>query len=289
MRFIVFGDSKGKENGINKKVLHSLMKESSKLYPSPEFILVCGDSVAGGSKEETLAIQLMDFRDIISKYHPNKSLFPVIGNHEVNINPEDDRFEQVLNQFYRNLTPTYALSGYNNTVYCIDFDDTRLIILNSFHPSALHKIDKVQLNWFKSMTSVPSKNKLVFIHSPAFPTGAHLGHSLDLYPEDRNEFWDIVDKCNIDVVFSGHEHNYSRRVIDSSFSEGGFTYQNKVPQIISGGGGEKLRNKYKSKKGIVVAPIAVYHFLVVDIDECSIKVSAITSKGKKIDEFEIKK
>ncbi|CAM2076445.1 MAG: hypothetical protein NSGCLCUN01_00629 [uncultured Clostridium sp.] len=31
MRFIVFGDSKGKEDGINKKILHSLLKESRKI------------------------------------------------------------------------------------------------------------------------------------------------------------------------------------------------------------------------------------------------------------------
>ena len=39
MRFIVFGDSKGKENGINKKILNSILNESSRLNPKPILLL----------------------------------------------------------------------------------------------------------------------------------------------------------------------------------------------------------------------------------------------------------
>ncbi|MFW2500883.1 MULTISPECIES: metallophosphoesterase family protein [Clostridium] len=290
MRFIVFGDSKGKEkSGINEKVLKKIMNESTKIEPSPQFIVVCGDTVAGSNKEEVLAYQLDRFRNIIENYHPNKLLLPIVGNHEVNIEPIDDRFEKVLGQIYNDLNPNSYLEGYNKTVYYKDFEDTRLIILNAFHFGSTHKINEDQLSWFKEAASKPIRNKLVFIHSPAFPTGAHLGHCLDLYPDYRDAFWEIVDNCDIDIVFSGHEHNYSRRIIDGSFSNGDFCYKRKVNQIITGGGGEKLRDKYKSKHGIVVAPIAVYHYLIVDIESDYIKVCAISSKGKKLDEFIIDK
>jgi hypothetical protein len=289
MRFIVFGDSKGKENGINEKVLKTIMNETCKLTPEPEFIVMCGDTVAGGCKEEILTFQLNRLRNIIEKYHPNKPLIPVVGNHEVNIEPTDDRFEKVFNSIYSDLTPNEFLDGYNKTVYYMDFCDTRLIILNAFHYGATHKIDKDQLNWFEEKASEYKKNKLVFVHSPAFPTGAHLGHCLDLYPECRDAFWKVVDKCGVDIVFSGHEHNYSRRIIDNSFSNEKSCYKRSIHQIIAGGGGEKLRDKYKSKEGIVVSPIDVYHFLVVDVDTSFIKVSAISSKGKKLDEFKVSK
>lgn len=289
MRFIVFGDSKGKENGINEKVLKELMNETCKLTPAPQFIVMCGDTVAGSNKEEILLSQLKRLKNIIEKYHADKLLIPVVGNHEVNIEPIDDRYEKIISLAYNDFNPHNTLQGHNNTVYCMDFEDTRLIILNAFHYGATHKINKEQLNWFKEKASEPNKNKLVFIHSPAFPTGAHLGHCLDLYPEYRDDFWRVVDECNIDIVFSGHEHNYSRRTIDSSFSSENFHYKRSITQVISGGGGEKLRDKYKSKQGVVVAPIAAYHFLVVDININSIIVSAISSKGKKLDEFKIDK
>ena len=99
MRFIVFGDSKGKENGINEKVLKTIMNETCKLNPEPQFIVMCGDTVAGGYKEEILTFQLNRLRRSINKYHPNKPLIPVVGNHEVNIEPIDDRFEKVFSKF----------------------------------------------------------------------------------------------------------------------------------------------------------------------------------------------
>lgn len=289
MRFLVFADSKGKENGINEKVLRALLKETCKLTPKPQFIVMCGDTVAGSNKEEILIFQLKRLRSIIDKYYPNIPLLPVVGNHEVNIEPQDDRFERILSQIYSDLTPNDALDGYNNTVYHIDSGDTRFIILNAFHYGSTHKISKDQLNWFEEKACEPKKNKFVFIHSPAFPTGAHLGHCLDLYPDYRDAFWKIVDKYDIDMVFSGHEHNYSRRIIDSSFNSSDYCFKKSITQVISGGGGEKLRDKYKSKKGVVVAPINVYHVLVVDVEINYINIYAISSKGKKLDEFSIDK
>ncbi len=289
MRFIVFGDSKGKENGINKKVLKTILKETCKLNPEPEFIVMCGDTVAGSSKEETLAFQLKDLRALVEKYHPHKPLIPVVGNHEVNIDPIDNRYEKIFSNIYSDSILDNFLENYNKTVYYKDFHDTRLIVLNAFHSGATHRIGKEQLDWFEKKASENIKNKLVFIHSPAFPTGAHFGHCLDLYPHDRDAFWKIVDNCDVDIVFSGHEHNYSRRIIDSSFNSKEAIYKNIVYQLITGGAGEKLKNKYTSKKGIMVAPIDVYHFLIVDVEVNCIKVSAISSKGKMLDEFKIEK
>ncbi len=289
MRFIVFGDSKGKENGINKNVLKTILNETCKLNPEPEFIVMCGDTVAGSSKEETLAFQLKDLRALVEKYHPRKHLIPIVGNHEVNIEPIDNRYEKTFSNIYSDLIVDNFLEGYNKTVYYKDFHDTRLIVLNAFHSGAIHRINKEQLDWFEKKASENIKNKFVFIHSPAFPTGAHLGHCLDLYPQDRDAFWKVVDNCAVDIVFSGHEHNYSRRIIDSSFNNEKTYYKRSICQLITGGAGEKLKNKYTSKKGIMVAPIDIYHFLIVDVEVDCIKVSAISSKGKMLDEFKIEK
>lgn len=289
MRFIVFGDSKGKENGVNVKTLKAIMNESSKLSPEGEFIVVCGDSVAGSNKEDVLATQLKDFRALIERYHSNKPIIPVIGNHEVNIEPSDDRYEKIFSIIYKDLALDNFLYGYNKTVYYKDFNDTRLIVLNAFHCGETHRIGTKQLNWFKEVSSEPKKNKFVFVHSPAFPTGAHFSHCLDAYPRERDAFWKIVDNSNVDIVFSGHEHNYSRRLINNSFNKTFITYKKNIYQIITGGGGEKLRNKYTSKEGVLIGPIDTYHFLVVDVEKNCIKVAAISSKGKNLDEFKIEK
>jgi 3',5'-cyclic-AMP phosphodiesterase len=289
LRFIVFGDSKDKEHGINESVLNSLMKQASRLHLEPEFIVVCGDSVAGSQNEEILTSQLQKFIKLLHKYFPNKLIIPVVGNHEVNNDPPDDRFERVISKIYGNLVPDEFLQGYNKTVYCMDFENVKLIILNAFHCGSIHRIDKEQLLWLQEVTAADKRSKIVFVHSPAFPTGAHLGHCLDMYPNDRDDFWKVIDRCGIDIVFSGHEHNYSRRKIDSSFHRNINFFEGGVYQIITGGGGEKLRDKYKSKEGVIVEPVDEHHFVVVDVDTSGIKVTAISSKGKKLDEFHIDK
>ena len=162
MRFIVFSDSKGKKNGINEKILKAIMNETCKLNPEPQFIVMCGDTVHGSYKEKILALQLNSLRRLLEKYHPKKPLFPVISNHEVNIDPIDDRYEKIFSQVYNDLIPDNFLEGYNKTVYYIDFDDTRLIVLNSFHYGALHKIDKEQIKWFAEKASEIQEKQISF-------------------------------------------------------------------------------------------------------------------------------
>lgn len=280
MRFIILGDSKGKENGINKKILTKLLNETSTLKPMPDFIVLCGDNVAGSYDAQIFADQLQSLRSLIGKFYYGKQLIPVMGNHEVNNEPIDDRYEITFSRIYYDMLPETYLDSYNKTVFYKDYEDTRLIVLNAFHFEENHRIVKEQLSWFEEVASPNIKNKFVFVHSPAFPTGAHYGHSLDSYPEDRDSFWNIVQTCNIDIVFSGHEHNYSRRKME--FKKG-------IYQIITGGSGEKLRNKFTDKKGVITPPIAKYHFVMVDVDSAGIKVYAISSEGKLLDEFKIDK
>lgn len=280
MKFLIFGDSKGKENGINKKVLTKLLKESSKVNSRPTGIVLCGDNIAGSDLLEVLIGQFKDLRDLLDKYYHGIPLIPVVGNHEVNNEPTDARYEMIFSRIYEDMLPATYLDGYNKTVFYIDYNDTRFIILNSFHYGEIHRITQKQLSWFKKVASPNIKNKIVFVHSPAFPTGAHYGHCLDLYPKERDTFWKVVQDCNIDIVFSGHEHNYSRRKFESDKD---------IYQIVTGGSGEKLRDKYKDKTGIIKAPVAKFHFVMLDIDSEGIKVSAVSSEGKLLDQFKIDK
>jgi 3',5'-cyclic-AMP phosphodiesterase len=58
MKFLILSYSKGKENGINKKILIKLLDESCKLAPKADFIVLGGDNIAGSSIDNILANQL---------------------------------------------------------------------------------------------------------------------------------------------------------------------------------------------------------------------------------------
>lgn len=259
----------------------------NKLNPSPNFFVTLGDMVAGSGNSDLLEKQLIDFRSIVKYYCNPPIMLPIAGNHEVNNEPIDDKAEKIFKRILVDFKQHGKLENYNDTVYYMDTDKCRFMLLNSFHYREVRKIANSQLEWFKKACMAEKKFKIVFVHCPAYPTGAHVGSCLDLYKEDRDKFWKVIDENKIDIVFCGHEHNYSRRLIDSSFSTEKYKYFNNVYQITAGGGGEKLKDKFTSKRGVIVRPKAKYHFLVVDIDEDSIYVKAVSVDGKIIDKFEI--
>ncbi|KPU45538.1 3',5'-cyclic adenosine monophosphate phosphodiesterase CpdA [Oxobacter pfennigii] len=285
MRFIIISDCKGKNNGINKEILTKIFKQTVKLQP--QFIVALGDTVAGHPDEDVLIFQLKHLKKLIYKYHPDITVYPVAGNHEIGSRSNDDRYEKAFSSFYGDFALDSSLQGYNNLVYFKDFEHVRLIILNTFRFRSAHKIDEAQLNFLEAAASIEKKYKLLFFHSPAFPTGAHYGNCLDLHPDYRNLLWSIVDKHKIHVVFSAHEHNYTRRLIDNSFLDGNF--KNPIYQVITGGGGEKLRDKYISSQGVIIPPIARHHFVLVDAEGDGLNVYAMDLKGTVMDEFVIKK
>lgn len=289
MRFLVFGDSKGKENGVNEKVLYGILKQTKKQVPLPDYIIHLGDLTAGSANIDKLRRMLEGFKNKFTDMSIKSAILPVFGNHEEGENPKNNSSEIVFGEVFKEYLPDVKVEGYNRTVYFKDADNIRIIVLNSCHCGEENRISGEQLKWFKNALTFTKDFKIVFVHIPPYPTGAHLGTSMDLYPEMRCEFWSIIDESDVDIVFSGHEHNYSRRVINESLSEKKYKFQNQIFQIISGGGGEKLRDKYKSKVGVVVPPIAKYHFIVIDILNKKLMLKAYDLKGNIIDEFEINK
>lgn len=287
-RFVVIADSKGKdEEGINKKVLYKIMKLIKALSKKPEFIVILGDSVAGSPDLNVLKSQLTNFKEIISADFSHNKIIPVIGNHEIGKGCDNSEPEKIFANIYKDLEPDGKLCDYNNTVYYKDFFNARIIVLNCYHYTNIGRISDEQLLWLKEVSSEPFRHKILLIHYPAYPTGAHFQTSLDRYPDERDKLWSIIDENGIDIVISGHEHNYSRRLIDRTFSTEKYKFKRKIYQIIAGGGGEKLKDKYKDKKGVIIKPKAVHHFLIVDVDSNSMSIQAISIDGKTIDNFTI--
>lgn len=263
------------------------MELSSNLKPAPSFYVSLGDCVAGSGDNEVLKEQLLDFKSVCKQFVSSILILPVLGNHEVNNVPVDTSSEVIFKEQLLNFRKMSKLEGYNDTVYHMDLDNCRFIFLNTYHCGELKKIENEQLKWLEATCKTDKKYKFVFMHDPAFPTGAHIGTCLDSYPEARDRLWKVIDENNINIVFNGHEHNYSRRIIDCAFSNSKYEFKNKVYQIISGGGGEKLRDSFKSRKGVIVAPKARYHFVVVDINEDSVVVEVVSTEGKSLDKFTV--
>lgn len=274
------GDSRGKKSsGINEPIFHTLLKSIKRLSVQPDFILFLGDMVSGGSR---LSKQLESWKGIISDYYSINLVVPSIGNHEGNETIFSDAF---------NYLPNEQLSGYQRTVYYFDYLNTRVIVLNSVRTfKDNYIINYEELIWLENLLKTNKKTHcFVAFHVPPYPTGHHYGKALDSIPEMRNALWSIIDKYNVTAVIAAHEHNYSHRIIDSSFSIRGYYLYNQIHQIITGGAGAPLNSKFKDSKGVIAGPIGVNHFVVADITNNSVIFNAYDIKDNLLDSFRIHK
>ncbi|MDP5277011.1 DNRLRE domain-containing protein [Chengkuizengella axinellae] len=255
-RFVVMGDSRGSSDGINETTLKSLLAEVQGLSIQPEFIFFTGDQVMGGTD---VAQELSDWNDLVDDYYPLNKYYPALGNHE------DD--ETIFSNSLTHL-PSNQLAGYQRSAYYFDYGNARFITLNSNRKdnSGNYIVDAEQRAWLESILNNNGKtHNFVQFHVPAYPIGAHYGRSLDANEEERDALWDILDEYNVTSVMTGHEHNYNRREIDSSFSGNGYRFENQIYQVTIGGAGAPLSTTTRNSDNVVVGPVASYHFMVVDV------------------------
>lgn len=288
LRFIVMADSRGSDDGVNSKVLSKIMLEIKKLPQQPKFIIMPGDLVSGAINYDKVKTQLQYFKDIVTKYYPPNFFYPGVGNHEVAYGVNG---EKALSEVFSEYKGTY-LKDYNRSVYYFDRDGSRFFMLNSDHPGSYSKISDNQLNWIHANTKANSKHNFFFVHEPAYPTGPHVGSSLDTNPLERDKLWKLIDGTNSPIVFCGHEHFYTRRHINSDFNEiiqgVDFKFTKDIYQVTVGSCGAPLYTSYTSKKDVDVPPISEYHFSVVDITDNIVKTTVYNIDGNIIDSFEIK-
>lgn len=277
-RFVVMGDSRGSSDGINTTTLRSLMSKVKNLSTQPQFVLFTGDQVQGGSD---LSSELTEWKGTVDDYYPITKYYPALGNHEHD--------ETVFSNAFSYL-PTGQLSGYQRTAYYFDYGNTRFIVLNSDRKDASghYVINSAQRTWLESKLQNNGKaHNFIMFHVPAYPIGAHYGESLDGNKPERDAFWDIADKYNVTAVLVGHEHNYNRRKVDSSFNANGHSFASSIYQLTIGGGGAPLSSTKTDAKNVLVGPKASYHYMVVDIADGTASFKVYDSNNNQIDSFSV--
>lgn len=277
-RFVFITDSRGDDNGVNKTALTKILQLIKGLTPQPEYIITGGDLVSGADSDSKFLSQLQNYKNIFTTYYPINMLLPGFGNHEVG-----DSHDKLFQDFFKGFPKTTSVPGYDNTAYYLDVGNIRLIMLNSDYQNQIHEISDGQLDWLNTCTQKGNQMiKFVFEHEPPYPTGANIGFSLDVHPTQRNSFWKVIDSNNVMALFCAHEHNYSRRCIDGGFNS---QFKRAVYQITAGTAGAPVHTQYTSKKGVVVPPDPVYHFVIIDVGQSTTTITAISIYSKVIDQF----
>ncbi|MBU4312971.1 MAG: metallophosphoesterase [Candidatus Omnitrophica bacterium] len=227
-RFVVMGDSRGRDDGINTEVLEPLLEQVKS--EEPEFIVFVGDLITGTKHSDEHRDRLVRWKKIVEKY--SIPVHIAVGNHEVTSETSED----ILRSLFGELT------------YSFDHDNAHFVILDTDRYKDFHRLGQEQMEWLKKDLGENKKDVIfVFGHEPAFPYKYHIGDSLDKYPSERDELWDIFKGHGVDAYFCGHEHLYNNSVHDG------------VSQIITGGAG--ARPHASPEDG------GFYHYIVVDVTD----------------------
>ncbi len=219
LEFAVAGDSRGNPS-VYRALLAAVMESGS------EFLVHTGDLVNQGTAEQWAA-----FEQIMADF--TLPFYPVPGNHD----GLDGSLEGYL-----------ASSGAPAAHYSFDYGPVHLTMADSHNGG----IGAGELAWLRDDLSTTGQPiKMVFLHHPPFdPDGTD--HTMAY---GRKKFMDLMAEQEVDYVFAGHIHAYSRAERD------GVTY------IITGGAGAPL---YGDEH-----PQAFYHYLRVLIQDLNVTVQVI--------------
>ncbi|HYZ87539.1 MAG TPA: metallophosphoesterase, partial [Bryobacteraceae bacterium] len=138
---------------------------------------------------------------------------------------------------------------------------------NSDEPKPVYLAEREQTKWLEEQLSKPPTTpwRVAVFHHPMFTAGPRHEAALP-----RLQHWfDLFRKYRVDVVFSGHEHNFQVSTRDAKTGN--------IQFFVSGAGGE-LRggalNRTMTEQGIVGwAPQR--HFLIVDVNDKEMRVSPV--------------
>ena len=304
--FLVYGDTRGRRDGIDLQYEHSLVVDSmiatikrlEKTSNPVRFVLQTGDAVVNGRDPRQWNTS---FVGLINRLTTDGGVpyFLAPGNHDVTGAPSPDapmRQEGLKNYLdaigqlippdgtSRRLDgyPTYAL-GYGNT-FVIAFDSN---IAG----------DEKQFEWVKSQLEGLDRNRFTnvfaFCHHPAFSSGPHGGARVEVPAATvRSKYLPLFHKHHVAIVFSGHEHLFEHWVERYQDSSG---KRFRMDHVVTGGGGAPLYSftgRPDTRPYIVASPNEkieleqlaapgiepgnnAYHYVIVRVDGARVRLEVI--------------
>ena len=233
--------------GVNATSARALIAQMAR--HKAHFLIFTGDLISGyTTREDDFRAQLRSWKRIYGALWHEMPVYTGMGNHESLLDGSarlqfDKQGSQCAESVFASefLHPQNGpdperpgLPPYKGAVYSFEYAGCHFVQLNSDYWYSNHPDEQPgnlfgrllpgQIEWFErelaSARAGGAKHIFVFIHEPAFPNGGHVqdslwgGGSADGVAV-RDRFWSIVNRARVTAVFSGHEHNYSRTLIDS--------------------------------------------------------------------------
>jgi len=259
-RIAIIGDYGHDGQGNGRERVVRLVQEHK-----PSFIITLGDNIYPDieSKADLDKLMTEPYLKYLNSHTRKKSgqkanrrFYPTIGDHDI----KEGRISTYL---------SYFQPPGNGRYYDFVCSSVHFFALNSASEADGNTADSEQARWLKEkLESSTAQFKVVYFHHPPYSSGFH-GPS-------KHMRWPFKE-WNVDVVLSGHEHNYERIEKDG------------VSYVVNGLGGNPYIRDFKDvDPESVIRYRAQFGALFLTIKKDSLSFKFITIDGKIIDAFDIK-
>jgi len=256
--FVVTGDSRGDDNGVNTTILEEIAQAT--LDEGADFILFAGDLVNGYTDSGILESRLITWRTTMQDLYddPDIGVYPCRGNHDAGSKAV---WDSVFTGDYA--LPDNGPRGEENITFSFTHENVFIVGLDQYVNS--HRSNQAWLD--AQFASNTQPHVFVFGHEQAF--AVYHPECLDDYPYLRNTFWNSLANEGGHIYFAGHDHFYNHTRVD----DGDGNPNNDLHQYVLGTAGAPpypWTGSYNGDNG-TWTPQLVYHeeehgYILVEID-----------------------
>ncbi len=275
IRFMIYGDSRTNTQ-IHNEVAGTMI---STYINEPEFqalVFSTGDITTFGAVESYWDDEFFNpDLENVSQLIAEVPYISALGNHElyyenyVNVNLNTPLFGKYF---------PYPFE--NRRYWSFDYGIVHFTIVdqypNNYDPYGYGMLSIEQLIWIENdLNSTDKLLKIIILHEP----GWSAGRDSESYPHPNNDdvqnlLQPICEQYGVQVVFSGHNHYYSRAC------------KNGIYHITTAGGGANIYSP-DTEYPNVICTFQENHFCKVEICNGILTVSAVNSENEVFDEFSI--
>ncbi len=276
--FLYFGDVQNNILDLWSRVV----REGYRKKPDAAFIIYAGDLINRAHNDT----EWHEWFSAGGWIHSTIPTIPAVGNHEYDaIDRVSER--QLSVQWRPQFTlPLNGCQGLEETVYYVDYQNLRLIVLNTMEDKASQAawLEEVLVNNTRRWT-------IVTYHHPLF--NAAEGRSDDGW---RDVLKPLFDKYGVDLALQGHDHTYARGrsgIISENTSSGINTRDHTGTVYVVSISGAKMYNSKKNAWNEYPDVTRDRHaentqlYQVISIDGDILKYESFTPTGELYDAFEL--
>jgi 3',5'-cyclic AMP phosphodiesterase CpdA len=262
--FIYFGDAQINIRSFWSRAIRSAILES----PRARFMIHAGDLVNHGDSDN----EWQEWFDAAGWLFAMVPSMPATGNHEYH---NKKTAAKRLSPFWRPqfMLPENGIDGLKETVYYIDYQGVRIVVLNSNK-----KLEK-QARWLeKVLARNPNPWTIIVFHHPVLAT-----YYIDNDKELEKIWKPLFEKYKVDLILQGHEHIYAR-----GFGRETNTKKAAGPLYITSMSGPKMY-EIKHRRWMDRVGENMQLFQVISVSRNVLHFRAVTVTGELYDAFNLVK